>query len=164
MTTVYVSVGSNVDPADNIRRGIDCLQREYGQILLSPVYRTRAVGFDGDDFLNLAASFETNDSVQDVDRTLDEIENECGRDRREARFGPRTLDLDLLLYGDLVLDEPGLRLPRDEILEYAFVLRPLADLAPGLIHPTTGNSLAELWAARTDQADPLIPVPFVLQP
>lgn len=158
MATVYVSVGSNVEPEQHIHNGLDILRQHYGELRLSPVYRTTAVGFEGDDFLNLALSFETSEPVEAVAETLDEIENQCGRIRGEARFGPRTLDLDLLLYDDLELDKPGLKLPRDEILTYAFVLRPLADLIPDALHPVEGRSYAMLWADLADATDELVPV------
>lgn len=158
MPTVYVSVGSNVDPEHHIRLGLSILRQHYNNLRLSPVYRTEAVGFEGDDFLNLAASFETDDTVEQVAETLDEIENQCGRIRGEARFGPRTLDLDLLLYDDLILDKPGLKLPRDEILNYAFVLRPLADLAPGLQHPVEARCYADLWTEQAAEFPELQPV------
>lgn len=163
MATAYVSVGSNVEPEQHIRRGLALLREYYGDLKLSPVYRTRAVGFEGEDFLNLALSFETRDDVQQVADRLDDIENQCGRVRSEARFGPRTLDLDLLLFDDLVIDRPRLKLPRDEILKYAFVLRPLSELAPDLAMPTANASLASLWAAHRATDTPLIPVAIDLQ-
>lgn len=162
MATAYLSVGSNVEPEQHIRQGLEILRQHYGTLSLSPVYRTEAVGFEGDDFLNLALSFNTDDDVEHVAETLDEIENQCGRIRGEARFGPRTLDLDLLLYDDLVINQPGLKLPREEILSYAFVLRPLADLIPGQLHPVAQQSYAQLWQTLQPQAPALIPVPISL--
>lgn len=160
MTTVFVSVGSNVKPEQHIKRGLDILRQHYGQLMLSPVYRTRAVGFEGEDFLNLALSFGTEDHIRQVAETLDEIENQCGRIRGEARFGPRTLDLDLLLFDDLVI--PDLKVPRDEILKYAFVLKPLADLAPDLIHPTENRTYADLWCDLASKSDELVQVDIEL--
>ena len=161
MTTAYISVGSNVDPEANIREGLALLREEYGELRLSPVYRSTAVGFEGDDFLNLVVAFESTDTVDTVAEALDEIENRCGRIRNGIRFGPRTLDLDLILFGDKVIDQPGLKLPRDEILSYAFVLRPLADLEPEGVHPTEGRTFAQLWAQQADSAQALIPEPAV---
>ena len=158
MTTAYISIGSNVEPEANIRRGLELLREEYGELQLSPVYRSSAVGFEGDDFLNLVAAFGADEDVEQVAATLDEIENRCGRIRNGIRFGPRTLDLDLLLFGDEVIDKPGLKIPRDEILSYAFVLRPLADLDPNGLHPTEGRDYASLWAERADTAQALTPV------
>lgn len=161
MITAYLSIGSNVEPVANIRRGLGLLQDEFGELQLSPVYRSAAVGFEGDAFLNLAAALRTDSPVAQLAATLDEIENRCGRVRNGVRFGPRTLDLDLLTYGDLVIDQPGLKLPRDEILSYAFVLRPLADLAPDALHPTSGRSYASLWAERAATAQALSPAPDI---
>lgn len=161
MTTAYISIGSNIDAQANIQRGLALLREEYGALRLSPVYRSQAVGFDGDDFLNLVAAFDTEAAVDDVAEQLDEIENHCGRIRNGVRFGPRTLDLDLLTFGDTVIDRPGLKLPRDEILSYAFVLRPLAELDPQAIHPTEGRDYASLWAERANDAQPLIPAPDI---
>lgn len=161
MTTAYISVGSNVDPEANIRQGLSMLGETYGALRLSPVYRSTAVGFEGDDFLNLVAAFETDAPVETVAEALDEIENRCGRIRNGIRFGPRTLDLDLILFGDLVIDQPGLKLPRDEILSYAFVLRPLADLEPGGLHPIEGRDYASLWAERKAGAQALIAAPAI---
>ncbi|MGB1580904.1 MAG: 2-amino-4-hydroxy-6-hydroxymethyldihydropteridine diphosphokinase, partial [Nevskiales bacterium] len=151
----------NVDPEANIREGLAMLRQEYGQLCLSPVYRSTAVGFEGDDFLNLVLTFESDDPVDKVAEALDEIENRCGRIRNGIRFGPRTLDLDLILFGEQIIDRPGLKLPRDEILSYAFVLRPLADLEPEGIHPGEGKSYAALWAEREPAAQALIPAPEI---
>ena len=159
MTTAYISVGSNVDAEANIRNGLHLLETEYGALRLSPVYRSTAVGFEGDDFLNLVVAFDSKHDVERVAETLDEIENRCGRIRNGIRFGPRTLDLDLLLFGDEIVDQPDLKIPRDEILSYAFVLRPLADLEPEGIHPTEGRNYASLWAEREAEAQVLIPSP-----
>ncbi|MGB1580881.1 MAG: 2-amino-4-hydroxy-6-hydroxymethyldihydropteridine diphosphokinase [Nevskiales bacterium] len=161
MTTAYISVGSNVQPEANIRQGLAMLREEYGPLCLSPVYRSTAVGFEGDDFLNLVATFNSDDPVETVAETLDEIENRCGRIRNGIRFGPRTLDLDLILFGKQIIDQPGLKLPRDEILSYAFVLRPLADLDPQGIHPGEGKSYAALWTERSQGAQVLIPTPDI---
>ncbi len=162
MTMAYISIGSNVEAETNIRRGLALLREEYGDLRLSPVYRSAAVGFEGDDFLNLVAAFESDESVQQVARTLDEIENRCGRVRNGVRFGPRTLDLDLILFGTQVVDLPGLKIPRDEILSYAFVLRPLADMEPSGVHPTEGRDYASLWAEREATAQALIPAPSLV--
>ena len=148
MTRVYVSIGSNVEPERHVRVALDALRERYGELVISPVYRTAAVGFDGDDFLNLAVGFETGDDIHAVDAALDAIESSAGRDRRAARFAPRTLDLDLLLFGDAIMDDHGIRVPRREITEYAFMLRPLADIAAQLQHPVLGRSMVELLHAQ----------------
>jgi len=144
---VYVSAGSNIDPDCHLRAACRRLADRFGALSLSSVYRTKAVGFDGDDFLNLVLSFSTDADVHSVKTTLDEIEIAAGRARAAESFTPRTLDLDLLLYGREVLDEPGVRVPRADILQYAFVLAPIAELAPDLRHPVDGRTMRELWSA-----------------
>jgi 2-amino-4-hydroxy-6-hydroxymethyldihydropteridine diphosphokinase len=152
MPEVFVGAGSNVEPRRHLAAGLRALAAEYGLLRLSPVYRNRAVGFEGEDFLNLVIAFETDDPVLDVAATLTRIEAANGRTRTEARFAPRTLDLDLLLYGDLVTEADGLQLPRHEITRYPFVLKPLAELAGERLHPALGRSFGELWAGY-DGAD-----------
>ncbi|RMD77927.1 MAG: 2-amino-4-hydroxy-6-hydroxymethyldihydropteridine diphosphokinase [Gammaproteobacteria bacterium] len=152
---VYVSVGSNVDRERHVRGAVAGLRRRYGPCRLSSVYETEAVGFRGAPFYNLAVGFRTTEPVEAVAASLRELEAAAGRRREGPRFGPRTLDLDLLLYGGLVREGPGLRLPRPEILEQAFVLAPLAELAPALVHPLAGRTLAELWEAMRPGAPPM---------
>ena len=155
---VYVSVGSNVDRARHVRAAVSGLRHRFGPCRLSSVYETEAVGFSGDPFYNLVVGFRTAEPPEAVAACLRELEVAAGRRRDGPRFGPRTLDLDLLLYGAQVRDDPALRLPRPEILEQAFVLGPLAELAPELVHPTAGRTLGELWAAMRPRAPALRPV------
>lgn len=142
---VYVGLGSNVDRENRLRQAVADLRRRFGEIELSPVYESAAVGFDGRDFLNLVAGLETSLGVEAVAAVFREIEDGLGRDRGQPRFSSRSIDLDILTYADLVLDLPGLRIPRPEILENAYVLKPLQDLAPDDVHPETGQTYAELW-------------------
>jgi 2-amino-4-hydroxy-6-hydroxymethyldihydropteridine diphosphokinase len=155
---VFVSLGSNVDPAHNLRWGLEQLARRYGPVRRSPIYRNAPVGFQGEDFYNLVAAFETAEAVRTVSTALDEMENRCGRDRSAVRYGPRTLDLDLLLYGALVVEEPGLVLPRPDLMRYAFMLGPLAVLAGDRRHPVTGESFASIWARCDQSRHPLVEV------
>lgn len=145
--TVYVGIGSNVDREHNLNRGLALLRQRFGQLVVSPIYECPAVGFEGSHFYNAALSFETGESAADVNAALREIEDASGRDRSLPKFSPRTLDLDLLLYGDQVIDRDGLQIPRTDILEYDFVLKPLADLAPELVHPLAGKPMCQLWEA-----------------
>lgn len=147
MAEVYLSIGSNIEPAKHIRAALTALQARYGEVLLSPVYETEAVGFAGDNFYNLVASLTTEESPQQVAQVLREIEDAQGRKRTGERFSSRTLDIDLLLYDDWILHTDQLEIPRNEIVKYAFVLRPLAELSPNAVHPITGQTYAALWAA-----------------
>lgn len=150
--TVYVSLGSNVEAEINILRAVQAMRETFGELRLSPVYQSASVGFKGDDFLNLVAGFETDDSVQTVVASSRLIEDELGRDRSQSKFSPRPIDLDILLFGDLVLDEPGFQIPRRDIVKQAFVLKPLQDLASDSLHPQTGQSYAELWLEMSTRA------------
>jgi 2-amino-4-hydroxy-6-hydroxymethyldihydropteridine diphosphokinase len=155
---VFVAVGSNVDPRHNLRWGLQQLTQRFGRLRISPVYRNEPVGFDGDDFYNLVVAFDTDESPHAISAALDAMENACGRDRAGPRYGPRTLDLDLLLHGSRVMDERGLVLPRPDLLRHAFMLGPLAALAGDRRHPQTGQTFAAHWA-RFDQAShPLVEV------
>ena len=142
---IYVGLGSNVDRETRLRMAVDALRERFGEIELSPVYELAAVGFDGFDFLNLVAGFDTELEVEVVAGIFHDIENELGRDRSLPKFASRSIDLDILTYGDRILDIPGLRIPRPEILENAFVLKPLQDLAPQQLHPETAESFGSLW-------------------
>jgi 2-amino-4-hydroxy-6-hydroxymethyldihydropteridine diphosphokinase len=155
MPEVYIGAGSNVDPRHHLRAGLVALADRYGLLKLSPVYRNSAVGFAGDDFLNLVIGFETDEPVGDVVRYLGDVEAANGRTRTEEKFSPRTLDLDLLLYGNLVGEFDGVELPRSEITRYAFVLKPLADLVPEARHPVEGATYADLWAGFDVSRHPL---------
>jgi len=148
---VYVAAGSNVAPERNLERALAQLEREFPGVRFSPWYRNRAVGFAGEDFINLVAGFDTTLPVHAVLARLHAIEGRCGRPREAPRWAPRTLDLDVLLYGDLVCDEPGLKLPRPDLLKRAYMLGPLAALAPEVVHPTARATIGELWQ-RFDQA------------
>lgn len=151
----YVSAGSNIEPEHNLRIAIRELRRRFDELELSSVYRTAAVGFSGDDFLNLVLSFATTLSIEAVVAELDDIEAAAGRQRHGERFASRTLDLDLLMYADRVIDSPQLKLPRDDIVEYAFVLGPLAEIAPDLVHPVERLTIGQLWGRFDQEAQPI---------
>ena len=146
MHTACLSLGSNVDPERHIAIAFAALRDRFGDIRASAAYRTPAVGFEGADFVNAAAVIESDLDVLALNDWLHALEDAHGRDRSGPRFGDRTLDIDIVLFDDLVCSGPGnLRLPRGE-LRHAFVLRPLAEIAPDIIEPTSGRSLAALWA------------------
>jgi 2-amino-4-hydroxy-6-hydroxymethyldihydropteridine diphosphokinase len=148
---VYVGAGSNVDPERHLRAACRALREEFGELRLSPVYRTAAVGFDGEDFLNFVIAFRTRRSPEAVVEVLERLHDAAGRVRGPNPFSPRTLDLDLLMYGDAVIPDQAIRVPRDDITRYEFVLRPLAELAPELAHPLDGQCMRDLWAAFDDR-------------
>ncbi len=160
MARVFVSIGSNIDRERSVRFGVQALKDQYADLRLSPVYETAAVGFDGDDFLNLVASFETDDAPQAVIQSLHDIEAACGRERTGPKFSSRTLDIDLLLFDDLDLHGQGLNIPRDEITRYAFVLKPLVDLVPDQLHPQLGQSYLSLWQSMEPGADGMQQIDF----
>jgi len=142
---VYLGLGSNKSPERHIRAAVSALQDKFGGITLSPVYRSVAVGFDGDDFLNAVALVHTNLAVGEIKHYLTTLEDQFGRDREQPKFSDRVLDIDILLVDDWVGEFDGLSLPRDEITKYAHVLKPLSDLAPDLVHPGTDRCYRELW-------------------
>jgi 2-amino-4-hydroxy-6-hydroxymethyldihydropteridine diphosphokinase len=156
--SVYLGLGSNIDARKNIVSAIDSLENQFGRVRLSPVYSCPAVGFEGDDFLNLVAGIETGMSPLELDAFLHELENAHGRDRSAPRWSSRTLDIDILLCDDLWLVSPVLEIPRKEILTAAHVLKPLADLAPDFLHPVARKTFAKLWAEFTEKNTDLKPV------
>ena len=155
MVRVYVSIGSNIEPRRHVRRAMQDLHREFGELQVSPIYASAAVGFDGDDFLNLVVGFDTGDTPEGVAERLRRIEDANGRVRGPERYAARTLDLDALTYGDQSVSSGRLVLPRDEITRYAFVLRPLADIAGDQRHPELGRTYADLWAEFDASEQPL---------
>jgi 2-amino-4-hydroxy-6-hydroxymethyldihydropteridine diphosphokinase len=145
-TDVYVGAGSNINPVENLRCACRELESVFGELALSSVYQTTPVGMEGDDFLNMAIRFSTGARVEEVAGELERIQIGAGRAPAAGRFVSRTLDLDLLLYGDQSIDTPAITVPRADVIEYGFVLRPMAELAPDLQHPLTGMTMADHWA------------------
>lgn len=158
MARVYISIGSNISRESNIRAGVGALRHRYGFLIISRVFEGVSVGFQGENFYNLVVGFDTDKSAQEVAHALHEIEQACGRKRSTSRFSSRSLDLDLLLYDSWVINQPGLQIPRDDILNYAFVLQPLAEIAPHLRHPIIGKSYADLWATFNRSSKCLWPI------
>lgn len=162
LSTAYLGIGSNVDAVRNITAGVVALRKEFGVVTLSPVYRSAAVGFSGEDFLNLAARVETTLQPLELKEFLNRLEDTHGRKRSLPKFSDRTLDIDILLYDDLYLHCPATVLPRPEILHYAHVLRPLSDLAPNLVHPVTDKTLAAHWREFDSGGVALTPIDLPL--
>ena len=155
MARVYLSLGSNQEPHRYLRAALDELRARFGALDVSPAYRSAAVGFDGPDFINLAVGLDTDLSPQALNDWLHALEDRHGRRRDVPRYADRTLDLDIVLYDDLVTQGAGhLDIPRKE-LKHAFVLKPIADIAPALRHPVSGRSMAQLWAEFPADSEPL---------
>ena len=160
MARIYISIGSNIEAEQHLRQAIADLQAHYGELQLSSVYESESVGFSGDNFLNMVVGLDTGEDVHTVVQTLRQIEDRHGRVRTGPRFSARTLDLDLLLYDDLVMKHNGLELPREEITRNAFVLWPLAELAPELLHPVARQTMHSLWRAFEKDSQKLWPIAF----
>ncbi len=156
MAEAFVGVGSNVEPERHVRRAVAALRQSFAPLVRSTVWRSRAVGFEGDDFHNLVVGFDTVLEAHALVERLNDIETACGRDRSTGRYAPRVIDLDLLLLGDAVIEEPGLRLPRPDILRHAFVLCPLAEIAGARRHPLTGLTYVEHWQRFESEEPPLV--------
>jgi 2-amino-4-hydroxy-6-hydroxymethyldihydropteridine diphosphokinase len=158
----YLSLGSNIAPEVNLTRAVAALRARFGEVLVSPVYRTPAVGFRGPDFLNAIAVIDSDIHPFALNDWLHALELKQGRDRRDASYSDRTLDIDIIYFGDLVLDGPGdFQLPRPE-LHHAFVLKPLADIAPTFVDPVRRMTLERLWAAHPEFSKPPQQVPLEL--
>ncbi len=150
MAKVFISIGSNLERERHIPAAIEDLERTFGPLMISSIYESEAEGFEGPPFHNLVVAFETGLAVETVYEKLKQIECRHGRGPGSRKFVSRTLDLDLILYGDLVLKDPQTGkqlLPRDDILRYAFVLEPLAEIVPELRHPILQKTYRELWQA-----------------
>jgi len=145
MAAVFLGVGSNIERERYIVAGLDALQGMFGELALSSVYDSEAIGFSGQPFLNLVVAVDTDLGPGDLARQLRHVEIEHGRPANASRNSPRQLDIDILTHGMATGIIDGVELPRPEILENAFVLCPLAELAPQQIHPLAGRSYAQLW-------------------
>lgn len=160
MVRVFVSIGSNIDREKNIPSSLRSLQHHFGGLELSPVYESDPVGFDGAAFFNLVVGFNTAASLDSVISVLHEIERQHGRKRSDNPFASRTLDLDILLYGNHVESSNQAQLPRPEIVEYAFVLLPLSQLIPEDVHPIIGKTYAQCWQEFSSPAQQLNRIDF----
>jgi 2-amino-4-hydroxy-6-hydroxymethyldihydropteridine diphosphokinase len=155
-TRAWVSGGSNLDARRNLLRAACELRSRYPGARFSRCYRNAAVGFEGPDFINFVAELPCHENEpESLRRELQRIEHLCGRPADAPRWAPRAMDLDILLFGTQVRDDPGLKLPRPDLLRWAFMLGPLAELAPQLLHPVQGQTIGALWEQFDQQAHPL---------
>ncbi|MCL1078157.1 2-amino-4-hydroxy-6-hydroxymethyldihydropteridine diphosphokinase [Parashewanella spongiae] len=159
MAQIYISVGSNIEPDKYIRSGTKALETIFGKLILSSIYQSEAVGFEGGDFLNSVVGATTDLSVAEVVEVLKTIEKNNGRKSNAIKFSSRTLDLDLLLYDDQICMHP-VQLPRPEITYNAFVLWPMAEIAPELIHPETHQDFQSMWEDYDKASQNLKPIAF----
>jgi 2-amino-4-hydroxy-6-hydroxymethyldihydropteridine diphosphokinase len=160
MVEVTAGLGGNIEPRTHLKAALGYLTERFPDLVTSPVYESRAIGFTGANFLNLVVAFETEHPLEDLLAQMREIETTHRRDRSGSKVSSRTVDIDVLTYGKLVGDVEGLRLPREDITHYAHVLKPLSDLRPSALHPELGVSYAELWKKFPQKArQPLIRVP-----
>lgn len=160
MTDIYLSLGSNVDRHSNITAALDALSELLGELKISSVYESKSIGFDGSNFFNLVIGADTNLSIAELSETLKRIEDNNGRKRNGPKFSPRTLDIDILTYGDFVGTEGGVELPRAEITKNAFVLLPLAEIAPQVLHPQLQKTYHDLWQAYDQDSQSLWSIDF----
>ncbi|OQW65557.1 MAG: 2-amino-4-hydroxy-6-hydroxymethyldihydropteridine diphosphokinase [Proteobacteria bacterium ST_bin11] len=145
MPTGFISIGSNIDKETHIPSSLNALCKLFGELKVSSIFESEPVGFIGDSFYNLVVRFESELSAKEVAKLLKQIELEHGRARESQKFSARTLDLDLILYDDQIISDGRLQIPRDEIERYAFVLEPLAEIAPNETHPISKHSYKDLW-------------------
>lgn len=155
MTQLVLSLGSNIEREKHIRFGISELTRIFGALRISPVYETAAVGFSGPDFFNLVVIAHTELKLEEAIDKIRAIETVAGRVRGEKKFQDRSLDIDILLFGDSDLHQLGYDIPRDEIEHAGYVLKPLADLLPQQRHPVSGEGFMQMWQARMAQQPPM---------
>ncbi len=157
MENVYLDIGSNIDREENIQSCVDQLRADFKSIEFSKAYESEAFGFEGDPFINLSAKLKTELSFDDLNAYLKKLENKHARKRDDKKFIARTLDVDILLYGDLIL-QPEKDLPRAEILKFPFVLFPLAEIAGDIIHPIEKISINDIVKASTLDKSTIIEV------
>ena len=160
MSRVFLGVGSNLDRSANIAAGLESLHGGLGLMRASSAWESDSVGFRGPPFLNLVVELETGMGVGELARYLRQLEYRMGRPRDATRFSSRTLDIDILTFGDRVGAVEGVELPRRELLENAFVLAPMAELVPEALHPARRLAYGELWQQLRDNMEPVQRVDF----
>ena len=151
MSIVHLNVGSNQNRRINIHLAIKAIEQYFSNIVLSSLFESPSEGFKGNDFFNIGVNITTLKTSNEVVDILHDIENSLGRDRSLPKFSSRMIDLDLVLYGEII--DETLNVPRKDILKYAFVLAPLAELNPEAIHPLEGTSYQNLWKTFQSKQD-----------
>ena len=144
-TEVFLSIGSNIDPEKNLQFACRELKKTFDNIQASSVYRNKAIGFKGNDFLNMVVKVKSTYSPNEILDCLRGLEVTTGRDIGTGAFDSRTLDVDMILFGDLVHPDKPFKIPRSDIELYSFVLCPLAEIEPDGIHPVIGKTFKNLW-------------------
>lgn len=157
---VFVAAGSNVEPQRNLARACAQITASWPDAKFSRAYRNAAVGFEGPDFINLVVGFSTDQPIDVVITRLREIETLCGRPRNAPKWASRAMDLDVLLFGERVEKAADYTLPRPDLLKRPYMLGPLAEIAPEVLHPTANKTIGELWQAFDRGAHEMIPVPL----
>lgn len=160
MPLLTLSLGSNQQADHHIRAALDALQAQFGAMRISSVFESEAVGFDGSNFLNMVVAISTESTLSSVSAHIKALEDKHGRTRGGARFSPRTLDIDILTYGDCVGDYDGIILPRPEITQNAYVLWPMSQLCGDWCDPHSGLSYATLWRQYDKSRQSLWPIEF----
>ncbi len=163
MAQVYLSIGTNIERERNLASGLTALTEQFGRLTLSSLFESEAVGFAGSPFYNMVVGFDTQLNIADLSEQLRAIEYQHGREINAKKFSPRSLDLDILLYDDLIAEQP-VQLPRDEITFNAFVLWPLSEIASEKLHPTLKQSYRQLWLAFDQSKQQLKKVPLMWTP
>lgn len=163
MHTVALSLGSNITPEPQLREALDALQGRYGHLRTSSVFESESVGFDGANFLNMVALIETEETLPVLEQFLKSYEDEHGRQRARPKFSGRTVDIDILTFGDASGVTEGIELPRAEIVDNAYVLWPLSQVCFDEVHPVTGQTYGALWADYDKQRQKLWSIDFKWQ-
>ena len=149
MNEVFVIIGSNIEAESNMILVKNYLD-ELFDVTYSSIYKTPAEGFEGEDFLNCVCKFDTKKSPSDLRDLLKNIEKDMGRTSNQKGMSNRVIDLDLILYGNMQMNEDGLEIPSDDIAKYRFVLEPLVEIAPDNLHPTLQKSFHDLLSSFQD--------------
>jgi len=160
MARLTLSLGSNQQADYHIGQALDGLQREFGELVLSSVFESEAVGFDGGNFLNMVVAVQTDRDLLDISAAIKAMEVANGRLRNPVKFSSRTLDIDILTYDELLGEHHGIKLPRPEITENAFVLWPMSEICGDQTDPHSGRRYRELWQAYDKTRQQLWPVDF----